>query len=200
MTTTAKERIKTEFQQVKEDGKQRATRIGSILKDAASMTFDEIKQGSSNLNVSARKSIADILEELKETPEMSTDAAAETVVTDVADTKNDAAKVAPSWQTILGHTIEIVRDRKGDWVKALQEYLAENAGKLDQDFTSQHGDRYLKVKRIFKGMINRFQTAQAKAKRANRTDHNHSQPVNIEVVDSDVPTDSTTVRLIEPEA
>ncbi|MGB3492472.1 MAG: hypothetical protein WBA57_07080 [Elainellaceae cyanobacterium] len=202
MTTTAKERIKTELQQVKEEGKQRATRIGSILKDAASMTFDEIKEGSLTLNVSARKSMAEILEELKETPEVSTDAAAEAeaIIADAAEVESDAAKAAPSWKIIAGHMLEIVRDRKGDWLKALQEYLAENAGKLDQNLTSKQGDRYLKFKQVFQGIINRFQTAQSKAKQANGADKNYSQPVNIEVVDSDTPTNSTTVRLIEPEA
>lgn len=194
MTTTVKERIKAEFQQVKKEGKQRATRIGGILKDAASLTFDEIKAGSSTVNVSARQSIAEILEELKETPEVPTDSTtgAEAVATDAADVERDTAEAAPSWKTIVSHALGIVRDRKGDWFKTLQEYLAENAGKLDQELTTKQGDRYLKVKQIFKGMINRFQAAQAKAKRANEADSNYSQPVSIEVVDSDTPTNSTT--------
>lgn len=101
MTTTVKERIKTELQQAKIEGKQRATRIGDILKNAASMTFDEVKEGSSNLHVSARKSIAEILEELKETPEVTSDATNETVATGAAEVETDPAEVAPSWKTII---------------------------------------------------------------------------------------------------
>lgn len=200
MTTTVKERIKTELQQAKVEGKQRATRISDILKNAASMTVEEVKEGSSNLHVSARKSIAEILEELKEMPEATTDATNKTVATSAADVEPNTAEAAPSWKTIMSHALEIVRDRKGDWLQALQEHLTENAGKLDQDLTSQHGDRYLKVKQIFKGLINRVKAAQASARQANSAGEEPSQPIIIEVIDSDTPTDSTTVRRIEPEA
>lgn len=200
MTTTVKERIKTELQQAKVEGKQRATRISDILKNAASMTFEEVKEGSSNLHVSARRSIAEILEELKETPEATTDATNETVATSAEDVETNTAGAAPSWKTIVSHALEIVRDRKGDWLHALQKHLAENAGKLDQDLTSQHGDRYLNVKQIFKRLINRVKAAQANTGQASRAGEEPSQPVIIEVIDSDTPTDSTTVRRIEPEA
>lgn len=177
MTTPVKERIKTELQQAKVEGKQRATRIGDILKNAASMTFDEVKEGSSNLHVSARKSIAVILEELKETPEVTTDVTNETAVILAADVETDTAEAAPSWKTIVSHALGIVRDRKGDWLQALQKHLAENAGKLDQDLTAQHGDRYLKVKQTFKGIVNRLKAAKAGARRANGADQGSSQSV-----------------------
>jgi len=212
MTTTAKERIKTEFQQAKAEGKQRSTRISDILKNAASLTFDEIKEGSSNLNVSARKSMAELLEELKEAPEASTDAMDETVVTEAAtetaatdavNAATDRAEAAPSWKTIVIHALEIVRDRKDDWLQNLKEYLAENAGKFDRDMTTEYGDRYQKVKQVFKSIINRVKAAQAGTRQTNDVDQETSQPVDIEVVDGDISTDSNstesnTVRLIEP--
>ena len=198
MTTTVKERIKTELKQAKIEGKQRATRIGNILKNAASMTLDEVKEGSSNLNVSARKSIAEILEELKETPEVVPDATDETVATSAADVDTDTTEVAPSWKIIVSHAVAIVRDRKGDWLQALKESLGKSAGEFDQDLTAQHGDRYLKVKQIFEGIINRVKATQSEARRTNRTDEVLSQPVSVEVINDDTPTDSA-VRLIESE-
>ena len=198
MTTTVKERIKTELQQAKIEGKQRATRIGDILKNAASMTFDEVKEGSSNLHVSARKSIAEILEELKETPEVTSDATNETVATGAAEVETDPAEVAPSWKTIISHTVAIVRDRKGNWLQALKESLGKSAGELDQDLTAQHGDRYLKVKQIFKGLANRVRAAQSEARQTNCTDEAPSQPISIEVLNDDMPPNHA-VRSIESE-
>ena len=200
MATTVKERIKTELEQVKVEGKQRATRIGDILKDAASMSFGEIKEGSSNLNVSARQSIAEILEELNETAKDTTDTTHETVATSTADVESDTTKAAPSWKIIVGHALEIVRNRKGDWFQALKEYLAENAGKLDQELTTQHGDRYLKVRQVLNGIASRLKATQAKAKWASEADTNYSQPINAEIVDTKTSADSTTVHRIDPEA
>ena len=98
----------------------------------------------------------------------------------------------------ISHTVAIVRDRKGNWLQALKESLGKSAGELDQDLTAQHGDRYLKVKQIFKGLANRVRAAQSEARQTNCTDEAPSQPISIEVLNDDMPPNHA-VRSIESE-
>lgn len=189
MTTSVKERIKAELNQAQTEGKQRANRIRDILKTAASMTFEEVKEGSAELNVITRKSVAEILEELQETPaatvevtdEVTTDLSAEVV--DV-DRQPAGAASAPTWQSLIKNAIAIVRDRKGDWLQALKDYWQQNAVKVDQDMSEEYGDRYLKVRSFFQRVVEQLK---AKAATSQTTAGADSQPVAIEVVDGDEP-------------
>jgi hypothetical protein len=182
MKTPVKERLKTELDQVKEDGKLRAERISDILKAAASMTFEEIKEGSAELNVLTRKSLAEMLEDLDETPEMTE---AEYVASQVKvpqETPETAAKSAPSWKEIFLRAFTIVRDRRGDWFQQLKDYWHEHAAKFDQDMTEEYGDRYLKVKALRQRIFDWFVANVAKA---NSNRGQDDQAVNIQVMDKD---------------
>jgi|GEM_PF-528611 len=203
MTTSVKERIKAELNQAQTESKQRANRIGDILRAAASMTFEEVKEGSAELNVITRKSVAEILEELKEAP-------AETVVTDEVTTDISPEVVgaksqpagdvpAPTWRSLIINAIAIVRDRQGDWLQALKDYWQENATKVDQDMSEEYGDRYLKVRSFFQRVVEQMKT---KATTPQATSGAGSQPVTIEVVDADEPVADMTpnVRLMDSEA
>ena len=66
MTTSVKERLKTDLEQAQQGSKQRAAKISDILKSAASMTVDELKEGSAELHVLTRTSLAELLEELED--------------------------------------------------------------------------------------------------------------------------------------
>lgn len=188
MTTSVKERIQTELEQAQAESKQRANRIGDILKVAASMTFEEIKEGSSELNVTTRKSVAEILEDLHEASESTAD-----VVTDEANPGPEAAAaeansstsetVVPTWKTILLNALTVVRDRRGDWFQAFRKSVNNNAVKFDHDMTNEYGDRYLKARSFFQQVVEQLksQTASSKPETA------PSQPVTIEVIDADEP-------------
>lgn len=185
MTTETKERIKTDLEQAKQEGKQRAERISDILKSAASMTFDEIKGGSAELNTLTRKSLAQLLDDLKEEAEVNDaevePAVAEAEVVAEAETITDAEASAPSWRELITHALAIVRDRKGDWWQRLKEYLSESAVKYDSDMSEEYGDRYLKAKTFVKRLLARLEAIKAQANKPSA--ETSAQPVNIEVID-----------------
>lgn len=202
MTTSVKERLKVELEQAQSEGKQRAGRISDILKAAASMTFEELKEGSSELNVVTRKSVAEILAELQEPPEVATEetvdstAVVEPQPVAEEDTTPESATI-PTWKTLLRNAIAVVRARRGDWFQAFKEQFQKNAAKADQEIMDQYGDRYTKVKDFFQRVVEQIKTSQAATQTASTAD---SQPVSIEVVEEDAVVDVTpTVQQLESE-
>ncbi|MGF1460876.1 MAG: hypothetical protein ACFBSG_17840 [Leptolyngbyaceae cyanobacterium] len=195
MATPVKERIKTELNQVKVEGKERATRISDILKSAASKTLEEIKEGSTELHVSARKSVAEILEELNEGTETE-DAPANT-----ATQATEAEAAIPSWRAILNAAVTVVRDRRGDWLQNLRRNWSTNAAKADEEMTAKYGDRYAQAKTVLQALVERMKAAQTRAGATHSADScDPAQPVTIEVVDGDTPPDAKAVQVIEPDA
>lgn len=180
MTSTVKERIKTELDQAQSDGKQRVERIGDILKVAASMTFDEIKGGSAELHSTARNSISEVLEELeaaKADPEI-----AEALSELEGEVQDPDSKSVPTWQNLLRRAIALVQARKGDWFQKFKEQLGKDGAKLDDDMVQQYGDRYLKVKAVLKKAIARLETLKATQP---TTADEASRPVQVEILDGD---------------
>jgi gas vesicle protein len=194
MTTPVKDRFKTELEQAKSETKQRADRIGGILKDAAAMTFDELKGGSAELNSLTRKSLAELLEELKEPSDEQVESVPtpETMAASAAAADAATADNLPTWKELLVHMVAIVRDRKGDWFQTFKEYLSAQATKLDSDMTAEHGDRYRNAKtnlqQVVSWLASKVQANTASGKQ-------DVQPVNIEVVDD--ANDDTTAEQVQ---
>lgn len=189
MTTSVKERIQPELDQAKEESKLRAERISDILKAAASMTFEELKGGSTELNVITRKSLGKLLEELEEIAD-SEDVAVDAVVSETTlepevDEASTTQEAIPTWKELLTDAIKIVRDRRGGLFQRLKDHWSQSAAKVDTDMTDEYGDRYLKAKSVFKQIVAWYQSTK---KRANddSTVQQDAQPVNIEVVDDEV--------------
>ena len=190
MEISVKERIKTELDQAQSESKQRVGRIGDILKAAASLTYKEIKEGSSELNVATRKSVAEIIEDLHEAPKAIVDidvddAKVETPISANPDENiSDAKTLVPTWKTILQDVLTLVRDRKGDWFQASQKSVNNNAIKFDQDMTDEYGDRYLKARNFFQRVFEQIKSQRASS---NPETAKKGKPVTIEVMDGDVP-------------
>ena len=180
MTTTTKESVKSDWTQAKQDNQQRAERIRKILKMAASETFSELKTGSAELNDLTRKSVAEWLEEIKTT---SAEVETEKVTAD-ADTPQSAETsepTIPNWRELLMQSLEIVRDRKGDWLQQLLDHWTQQTTKFDADMTHEHGDRYLKAKTVFQRLISWL--ASAKETAAQSSQKQTATPVTVEVID-----------------
>jgi gas vesicle protein len=194
MTTPVKDRFKTELEQAKSETKQRADRIGGILKDAAAMTFDELKGGSAELNSLTRKSLAELLEELKEPSDEQVESVPtpETMAESAAAADAATADNLPTWKELLVHMVAIVRDRKGDWFQTFKKYLSAQATKLDSDMTAEHGDRYRNAKtnlqQVVSWLASKVQANTASGKQ-------DVKPVNIEVVDD--ANDDTTAEQVQ---
>ena len=176
MTTSVKERLKTDLQQAQKGGKQRAAKISDILKSAASMTVEEIKEGSSELHVLTRKSLADLLEELNvDSDEVDAAASATTPIADAA------ADEAPTWPAILKQALAIVRDRKGDWLQEFKAHWQKNAAKFDREMTDEYGDRYRKTKSVFRQVLDWVKSQKPDRQAPSQP----PRPVTVEVVDGD---------------
>ncbi len=193
MTTSVKERLQPELQKAKQESQQRAARIGDILKSAASMTFDEIKGGSTELNTLTRRSVAELLEELNEAEETSQEtfeATSDEVSVDNIETQlttevaePTAAQSAPTWKDLVTIAFQLVRDRRGNWFQQFKSHLNKNAAKFDGDMTEDYGDRYLKVKNVVQQIITRLQKPQSSA--TSTEAESEVRPVTIEVMDED---------------
>lgn len=200
MTTPVKERIQSELEQAKSESKQRAGRIGNILKDAAVLTFDELKGGSAELNVLTRKSLAELLEELKEAEDDTATVEMPTVDAEAVEAEATAEPSLPTWKELITHAIAIVRDRKGDWFQQLKAYLSKNAAKYDADMTEEYGDRYVNTKTKARSLLGKLVAwVEAKAQTNAATTSADSQPVNIEVVDGEVTYSETSESINLPE-
>lgn len=66
MATAVKERINTNFQKVKEEGTLRAERIRDIVKEAVSLSINEIKGGSGEVRTVAADAIAAVIDLVKD--------------------------------------------------------------------------------------------------------------------------------------
>ncbi|WP_204140536.1 hypothetical protein [Halomicronema sp. CCY15110] len=186
MTNTVKERLQPEFAKAKQDSQQRAARISEILKSAASMTFAEIKGGSTELNTFTRRSVAELLEELNEVPVESLDEVPvndrETQVsTEVAEPA--APPSAPTWKDLITIALQLVRDRKGNWLQQFKAHLNKNAEKFDGDMTDDYGDRYLKVKNVVQTIATWLTKTHSPATTTETA--SESRPVSIEVMDDE---------------
>ncbi|MGB5974663.1 MAG: hypothetical protein WBG38_15165, partial [Nodosilinea sp.] len=65
MTNTVQDRVKTEWEKAQKEGGQRVDRIREIVKSAASEALAELKDGSSELETQGRKTLADMIDQLK---------------------------------------------------------------------------------------------------------------------------------------
>ncbi|MEM9769675.1 MAG: hypothetical protein AAF892_17575 [Cyanobacteria bacterium P01_D01_bin.71] len=198
MTTSVKQRIKIDLEQAKASNKQRVNRIGNILREAASMTFEEIKAGSTELNSNTKKTLAELLEEWRSVDDEWQENVNETAATiDAEKTSGQRANVL-SWKLIVRDALAIVRDRRGDWFQAFKTHLHENAMQADHDLASEYGDRYTNVKNFFQRIVGQ---AEARGTAAATDQTSDSQPLVIEVVDGDaeLPSTPVTVEVLEPE-
>jgi hypothetical protein len=192
MTSTVKERLQPEFAKAKQESQQRAARISEILKSAASLTFTEIKGGSTELNTITRRSVAELLEELNEVPaesedEVAVNDSATQLSTEVAEPA--APPSAPTWKDLITIALQLVRDRKGDWLQQFKAHLNKNAEKFDGDMTEDYGDRYLKVKNVVQQIATWLKNAPSSAPATEA--ESEMRPVSIEVIDDDPATTET---------
>lgn len=198
MTTPVKERIKTNLEQAQVNGKQRANRIGKILKEAASVTLEEVKEGSSELNLATKKTLTELLEDWQAVDDLGQekDDAVSSATDD--DTSAEQPSTDPSWRAIIRNALSIVRDRRGDWFQAFKAHLHENAVSADRDLTDRYRDRYTIVKRAFQRVVEQVKTQSMKTETAQQAD---SQPLKVEIVDGDAEVTRTpvTVEVLPPE-
>ncbi len=147
MATAVKERINTNFQKAKEEGTLRADRIREIVKEAVTLSVDELKSGSSEIRTVAADAIAAVIDLVKDK--------GQAAKADVAASVEGVIEgIKASRQTSLDHT-------QGQ-VEQLQTQLDQEVQQLNSDVetalvaietTAQTSDASPDFKALFASLI-----------------------------------------------
>ncbi|UBF24619.1 hypothetical protein K9N68_23495 [Kovacikia minuta CCNUW1] len=168
MTDSMKDRIKTDFQKAKEQGKTRAQRIQEIMKAAFSEAVAEVKQGSGEIRLIAKDTLFAVTEKLDDkveqpvaTPvqvpiELSTEAPAEVPIEANHEETSLAIVEQPdaaNREVKMGTIFNALKNRLAAYLQ--QEYatlsnqstgLKERLLPLQTKLTDRYGDRFIEVR------------------------------------------------------
>ncbi|MGB3138219.1 MAG: hypothetical protein WBB18_15540 [Nodosilinea sp.] len=181
MTNTVQDRVKTEWEKAQKEGGQRVDRIREIVKSAASEALAELKDGSSELETQGRKTLADMIDQLKAKEA----AEAEAAEAATAEQTSFGGATAPTWAGIFAELRYLANDRKVDWAQQLLSKLQDQIDRFDTDMNTGYGDRYGFVRPLVQGL--RSLVALAYGKVSQSAEPATSTPVHIEVLDEAEP-------------
>ncbi len=137
MSDSIKDRITTDFEKVKAQGGTRATRIGEIVRDAASQAITELKAGSGEIGTIAKDTFSSISNNLNEPGQESTE-----------EPTSSGSR-----------TVNLFTILKNRLVVELKSRLIT----LDATLTSRYGDRYQAVKQRVEKLADQYNNAIANA-------------------------------------
>jgi hypothetical protein len=188
MPNTVQDRVKIEWEKAQEKGGQRVSRIREILGAAATEALAEIKEGSGEIEAQGRKTLAEMIEQLK--AKEAAEAAAAAQAAETLDAEEEAV-AAPSWGDILAELGNLANDRKQDWAQQLLASLQSQIDRFDADMATEYGDRYNLLRPLVRGF--RSLVALAYGRVAQPTEPEAPAPVHIEVLDeAESPVDDST--------
>jgi hypothetical protein len=178
MTNPVQDRVKTEWEKAQKEGGQRVDRIREIVKAAATEALAELKDGSSEIETQGRKTLAEMIEQLKakEAAEAEAEAAAATAAEEPAET----TATAPTWAQLLADLRYLANDRKVDWAQQILSGLQTQIDRFDADMATEYGDRYGLVRPLVRGV--RSLVALAYSKLGQPAEPTAPTPVRIEVL------------------
>lgn len=186
MTNTAQDKVKTDWKQVQSEGSQRLGRIGKIFKAASSEAFDELKAGTDEVQTLSRKSLAEMIAQLKETEAAAAKADAivletevESDATDLVMAEEPEATEVPTWRQLFVDFWHIANDRKGEWTQDVLARLQIQMDKFDTHMVEEYGERYTPFRRLVKVIRFLVDTAYNRVSKAEKD----SKPVSVEVLD-----------------
>ncbi len=190
MPNTVQEKVKTEWHQVQSEGGQRLGRIRDIFKAASSEAIGELKTGTNEIQALSRKSLAEMIAQLKEAESSEATAHAIVMETEVESDATDLvvaeelkAEEIPTWRQLFTDFWHIANDRKGEWTRDMLARLQIQMDKFDSHMVEEYGERYAPFRRLVK--VIRFLVDSA-YNRLNQAEEN-AQPVSVEILDGDVP-------------
>lgn len=186
MTNTAQDKVKTDWKQVQSEGSQRLGRIGKIFKAASSEAFDELKAGTDEVQTLSRKSLAEMIAQLKETEAAAAKADAivletevESDATDLVMAEEPEATEVPTWRQLFVDFWHIANDRKGEWTQDVLARLQIQMDKFDTHMVEEYGERYTPFRRLVKVIRFLVDTAYNRVSKAEKD----SKPVSVKVLD-----------------
>lgn len=195
MTHPVQDRVKTEWEKAQKEGGQRANRIREIVKAAAAEALAELREGSSEIETQGRKTLAEMIEQLRAN-EAADAAAAEAVADAVAEAVQAEANAetsapAPTWAQIFADLRYLADDRKVGWAQQILSGLQTQIDRFDTKMATEQGDRYDVVRPLVRGF--RSLVALAYSKLGQPAAPPAPTPVRIVVLDDvETPVDDST--------
>ena len=177
MTNPVQDRVKTEWGKAQKEGGQRVDRIREIVKAAATEALAELKDGSSEIETQGRKTLAEMIEQLKAKEA----AEAEAAEAEAAAEPTETTATAPTWAQLLADLRYLANDRKVDWAQQILSGLQTQIDRFDADMATEYGDRYGLVRPLVRGV--RSLVALAYSKLGQPAEPAAPTPVRIEVLD-----------------
>ncbi len=184
MTNSVQDRVKTEWEKAQKEGGQRASRIREIVKAAATEALAELRDGSSEIETQGRKTLSEMIEQLRANEAAdaaAAEAVADAVVEAVQAEANQAEAPAPTWAQIFADLRYLANDRKVDWAQSLLTKLQTQVERFDADMATEYGDRYGFARPLVRGF--RSLVALAYSKMGQPAEPAAPTPVHIKVLD-----------------
>ncbi len=155
MATAVSEKVKADWKKAQQESGHRVSRLRTIVAQAATEAFSEIKGGSSELETLGRQSLAEMIAQLH-TPDAATETptteSTATVASEALEANTEVQAVvpvpvqtetsAPTWAELFATVINLVKTRKTDWGQALLTRLDTQLERFDADMTTEYGARY----------------------------------------------------------
>jgi hypothetical protein len=120
MANSIKSQMKTDFQQAKVQGGNRISRIRAIIRDAASQTVAEVKQGSGEIQGIAKGTFSTVVETLTDEP---------------TEPNSDAKSASLTLKQLVAKVFAVVKTK-------LSRQVKQQATKIDSELNERYGDRY----------------------------------------------------------
>lgn len=204
MTNTVQDKVKSDFEKAQQEGGQRLARIRDIVKAAATEAFSELKDGSTEIESLSRKSLADMIAQIK-TQEAAEAAIIETTETttvvvegqvapplelsleggeSVGESGNtaEATAKAPTWQELFADVLNLANERKADWAEQFLVRLQTQMERFDTDMVAEYGGRYRLVQPAVWGLRRLVDLAHRRVAKPSASEP--ATPVTIEVLDN----------------
>jgi hypothetical protein len=209
MTNPVQEKVKADLEKAQKEGGQRLDRIRKIVKAAAVEAISELKEGSTEIESLGRKSLADMIAQLKaqEAQEATTTdpLEADTIVveqrveTDLGEVAVPEAAAdeatetkAPTWQEILAEVLNLANERKTGWAQQFLTRLQEQMDRFDGDMATEYGARYNPFRPVVRGLRGLIDLAQSRLVQPKAP--TPAAPITIEVLDDEGPDHPATAE------
>jgi hypothetical protein len=198
MANTVSESVQNDWQKVKETGNGRLKKIQSILKEAMSETFSELKDGSTEIHHLSRQSLAEMIAQAQadapsdderivvESTANAPEADSVALTTDVA---SEAEAEPPTWRQILLAFLGLLNSRKGPWTERILTTLKGQMETFDADMQAEYGERYHPFQKVVTWLKTLVEMAHARVSQTPEAEA-EAKPVTIEVLDGDQPGDA----------
>jgi hypothetical protein len=128
MSESIRDRFAANFEQVKATGSKRASSIQKILKNAASQTFSELKEGGSELGKTAKETFSTATHEWKNREELNS-----------ADLVDADGHPKPRSKQVFASLLNKIKTQSSP------EQLKEKLAGLDANLASRYGQRYEEI-------------------------------------------------------